>query len=185
MADRMVVAKSDKLVGKRVAVAICGGIAAVEIVKIIREIRRHGAEVTAFMSPSSRLFITPLSVEWASGRPVVLEAGPEVEYLDGFDLVLVAPATLNCLAKTALAITDSAVMLLIATQIGRMANHGALVFVPTMNIEMTHHPLYSDYLERLEKWGAKVFESPMEEERLKMPTPENLAEFLLKVMKCG
>ena len=173
ISDRMVVAKSKVLAGKAIAVAVCGGIGAVEIVKIIRELRRHGAVVTAFFTPSTERFITRLSVEWATESSVVMEPNADVDYLHAFDLVLVAPATLNTIAKSALGLADNAVTLLIATQFGRKA---PVLFVPTMYIEMKHHPLYRHYEKLLESWGADFLEPAEKENRQKMPDASVVAD---------
>jgi phosphopantothenoylcysteine decarboxylase / phosphopantothenate---cysteine ligase len=170
--------KSDRLVGAKVALAVCGGIGAVETVRLAREIRRHGAEVTAFFTPSVENFITALSVEWACNRPVVRTLGPEVSHLDPYDVVLVAPATLNTISKSAQGLADNPVTLLIASQFGRK---GKLLFVPTMNSVLWGHPLYAEYRKRLESWGALFLEGASEEERIKMPDPEALVGVLINL----
>lgn len=178
--DTGVRAKSSGLAKKRIAVAVCGGIASVEVIKIIRELRRHGAEVRAFYSPEVKKFITELPVAWASQAPVCTDADAEVLYLENFDLVLVAPATLNTISKATLALTDNVVTLLIACQLGKK---GALLFVPTMNSDLQNHPLYGEYRWKLESWGAKFLESLEVEDRIKMPSPEEVAEVVVKMFK--
>lgn len=172
--------KSDKLAKHKIALAICGGIGAVETVRIAREIRRHGAQVTAFLTPSVEQFITPLSVEWACNAPVVRTLGADVSHLESFDFVVVVPATLNTISKSALGICDNSVTLLVASQLGR---RGPLLFVPAMNSVLWSHPLYADYRKRLESWGAHFLENPTEENRVKVPDPEVLVSRLLQL--CG
>jgi phosphopantothenoylcysteine decarboxylase/phosphopantothenate--cysteine ligase len=179
ISDTGVEAKSTQAKGRRIALGICGGIAAVESVKIIRELRRHGARVTPFFTPSVTAFIGELSVEWAAGEKVVLQTGADVDHLQDFDLVVVAPATLNTIAKSALAICDNAVSLLVAGQLGR---RGKLLFVPTMNLDLQQHPAYPEYVKRLEGWGAKFFACAPQESRLKMPAPEEIAERVLELL---
>ncbi len=178
--DLGVIAKSNRMQGISIALGISGGIGAVETVKVAREWRRHGAEVTAFFSPEALRFITPLSLEWATGRRPIVEAGPEVEHLNSFDLVVVAPATLNTLSKTAAALLDTPVTLLIAGQLGRKA---PLLMVPTMNEQLSNHPQYSEIVNRLKSWGIQFFESCAEEGRFKMPSPEKLAEEVLRILE--
>lgn len=175
--DRGVERKSDRLKGKRVALAACGGIGAVELVRVTRELRRHGAEVTIFITPSVTAFISELSLEWAAGSKVVREAGAGVDHLEPFDLVVVAPATLNTISKCALGITDNVVTLLIAGQLGRNA---PLLFVPTMNVQLRNHPAFAEHVTRLQLWGAQFFPSEVEENRLKMPSPELILEQAVK-----
>lgn len=178
--DKSVEKKSDLLSGQEIAVAICGGIGAVEIVKIIRELRRHGANVTPFMSKGAERFITPLSVGWAADRPAVVELTAEVEYLKPFQVVLVAPATLNTLNKSAQGVADTVVTLLIATQISK---RGSVLFVPAMNAEMASHPLYQSNLEKLSSWGCRFYEGKETEWRYKMPEPEKLVEWVCSLSK--
>jgi phosphopantothenoylcysteine decarboxylase / phosphopantothenate---cysteine ligase len=178
--DTAVTPKSDRLRGKRIAVAVSGGIGSVEVVKIIRELRRHGAEVFPFLTPSVEKFITALSVEWAAGRKPVCEAEAPVDYLEDFDVMLVAPATLNTLVKASLGLTDNVVTLAIAGQIG--AGRPLLIY-PTMNERLFQHPSYESAVQQLKKWGARVVELAEEEGRRKMPTPEQAAEAVLETLK--
>lgn len=173
----MVRQKSDRLSDKWIGMGICGGIGSVETVKSIRELRRHGAKVTAFFTPSAEDFITHMSVEWAAGNPVVKKMDARMDHLEPYDLVVVAPATLNTITKCALGISDNPVTLLVATQLGRKKN---LCFVPTMNADMASHPVYLDHVKQLKSWGAKFLTQEEEEDRLKMPSPETLTQFILK-----
>lgn len=175
--DRAVEKKSAVWDGQRFAFAVSGGIGAVESVKTIRELRRHGAEITAFMTPSALKFITELSVTWAAGRRALTTADAEVEHLDPFDWVIVAPLTLNTLSSIALGRTDNAVTLLAASQLGR---RGKLALVPAMNAQLSQHPLYATYRRQLESWGAVFYPAVEEEGRWKMPAPETLVRWLLE-----
>ena len=179
ISDLGVNAKSTRLAGCSIGLGIAGGIAAVETVKLTREWRRHGAEVTAFFSPDAKRFITPLSLEWATGRPVIEEAGADVEHLSTFDVVVIAPATLNTIAKAAAGITDTVVGLLLAGQLGRK---GKVIVVPTMNEQLAQHPGYDDMVAKLKKWGVVFCQAPVEEGRLKMPAPEKIVEETLRVL---
>ncbi|MBI4402668.1 MAG: hypothetical protein HY537_00825 [Deltaproteobacteria bacterium] len=178
VSDRGVKAKSKQLAKRRIALAVCGGIGAVDSIKIIRELRRHGAEVTPFLTPSATDFITPLSLEWASHQKGIDRLGAGAEHLEPFDLVVIAPATLNTIAKCALGIADNAVTTLVAAQLGR---HLPILVVPTMNVQLQNHPAYKDHRERLMNWGTQFLESPPEEDRIKMP---ELAELLGAVVQC-
>lgn len=179
LSDRGVETKSSRLNGKRLGFAVCGGIGAVEVVKLIRELRRHGASVAPFATPSMSRFITPLSVEWAAGEKLLTEAQAEVDHLEEFDLVIVAPATLNTVNKAALGLADNAVTLLVASQLGRKA---PVLFCPTMNQQLRGHPAFAGARAQLEKWGAHFLEAKIEEDRLKMPAPEALAEAAIKLL---
>jgi phosphopantothenoylcysteine decarboxylase/phosphopantothenate--cysteine ligase len=132
--------------------------------------------VTPFLSPTATEFIGAAALEWACDRPAIQKARASVDHLEHFDLVVVAPATLNSMAKAAAAICDNVVLLLIASQFGRKA---PIVFVPTMNEQLADHPHFAEVRNRLEDWGA-VFTKPNEEEgRWKMPDAENLVGQIL------
>lgn len=180
VADRGVEKKSQSLDGKRIAYAVCGGIASVEAVKGIRELRRHGARVSVFMTPDAAQFVGKMSLEWASGEPVVAEAGADVSHLEGFDAVLVAPATLNTLAKAALGLCDNAVTLLLAGQFGA---HRPVLLAPTMNGQLASHPRYAEYRDLLQKWGARFVDAGFEEDRIKMPSHEKIAQAVIEALR--
>ncbi len=179
ISDKQVESKSTVLAGKCIAFGVCGGIGAVETVKLIRELRRHGAKITTFLTPSATRFITELSLSWATQGRVISEAGADVDHLDPFDLVIVAPVTLNSLAKFALGLTDNAVALLVAGQLGGGRPVG---LVPAMNAVLLNHPQYAQYQTTLKTFGAHFFPSGMEEGRLKMPPPEAFANWVMELM---
>jgi len=180
--DKGVLRKSDAWSGQRFAFGICGGIGAVETVKAIRELRRHGADITAFLTPSALRFITELSISWAAEKPAICEPDSAVEHLDPFDWVIVAPTTLNTLSACALGLTENAVSLLVASQLGR---RGKVAFVPAMNAQLSQHPLYQEYRVRLEGWGAAFYPAVVEEGRFKMPSAESLAQWLLEISRAS
>ncbi len=82
--DSDVDTRSVALEGRKVLVGITGGIAAVESVRLLRELRRHGADLTVMMTHSAQRVITPLAVEWASQTPVLTDWSPEMSQLDHF-----------------------------------------------------------------------------------------------------
>lgn len=179
MKDRSVEKKSDALVGKRLAYVVTGSIGAVESVRAIRELRRHGAEIVAFPTAGALQFITETALTWAAERPAIVTAGPAVEYLDPFDGVVVAPLTLNSLAKIAAGLCDGAALLAVATAFG---NRTPVVCVPTMHAAMRQHPCYGEYRARLTSWGATFLETEEEEGRQKMPPPERIAEAVVECL---
>lgn len=178
--DKSVTPKSHGLQGKRIAFAVCGGIGSVEVVKIIRELRRHGAEVFPFMTPAVEKFVTALSLEWAAGRAPVREADAQVDHLEDFDALVVAPATLNTISKAALGLADNAVTLAIAGQLG---SRQPLLIYPTMNEKLLNHPSYQKSCRQLKDWGARFPEAPEEEGRRKMPSPEQVAKAVMECLK--
>jgi len=178
--DLSVALVSRALNGKKIALAIAGGIGATETIKIAREIRRHGGIVQAFLSPEAQRFITPLSVEWATLKKPILVAGPKVEYLETFDLVLVCPATLHTIAKSALALAQNVVDLVIANQLG---SEGRVLMVPAMNQQLWNHPGLDRHLQQLNDWGVKIYPSNEEESRLKVPDAKELVKWLINELR--
>lgn len=172
--------KSKRLADRRIAFGVCGGIGAVEVVKIVRELRRHGAEVTIFTTPTVSQFVGEMSLAWAAQSAVRSAPSAEVYHLETFDIAIVAPATLNTISKAALGLADNAVTLLIASQLGRKA---PLLFIPAMNVQLREHPAYGENVSRLTSWGARFIEPPIEEGRLKMPAPETFVDEVEKVLR--
>ncbi len=74
--DTGVGSSSRCLGGKTVLLAVSGGIAAVESVKLARELRRHGATVFSMMTSSAERVITPLALSWGSGSDVITDWVP-------------------------------------------------------------------------------------------------------------
>ena len=69
---------TSALGGKHVALGVTGGIAATETVRLCRELRRHGAEITVLMTTAATKVITPLAVEWASQGNVITDWAAEM-----------------------------------------------------------------------------------------------------------
>lgn len=125
------------LAGKKITVAATGGIALYKVCTLVRGLVRAGAEVRVAMTENAARFVGPVTFEALSGRPVALTewasgpdgAMPHIE-LAKCDLMIVAPATANVLAKAAHGIADDLVSTLIA------ARRADIVFLPAMNVHM-------------------------------------------------
>ena len=74
--DLGVEVQGDSLGGRNVLLVVSGGIAAVESVKLSREIRRHGANLSIIMTKDANKVITPLALSWASATPCLLYTSP-------------------------------------------------------------------------------------------------------------
>ncbi len=160
--------KSDILLGKKICLCVTGGIAAVETVKIARELIRHGADVVPYMTKNALKFVSEDSLLFATGhRPVCTLSGLS-EHLEECDAVLVAPATADVISKAACGIADDAVTTLI------LANLEKCIFVPTMDARMYENPILQRNINILKEHC--VFISPLlEEGKLKMPSREHIA----------
>ena len=71
--DTDVEIRGSSLSGQRILLGVSGGIAAVDTVRLARELRRHGAEISVMMTHSAQKIITPLAVEWATQTKVITD----------------------------------------------------------------------------------------------------------------
>ena len=99
MRDTDVEIRGDSLKGKRILLGVSGGIAAVDTIRLSRELRRHGCEVVVIMTKSAQEIVTPRAVRWASQGEVITKWDGDLSALEGFDGILVCPATRNLLAS--------------------------------------------------------------------------------------
>jgi phosphopantothenoylcysteine decarboxylase/phosphopantothenate--cysteine ligase len=138
---------SSHLQGRRVALVVTGGIAALRTPDLARALRRRGAEVTAICSAEALPFVGRQALEWATCRPLVTRLSWRAEHLsdaEPFDVWLVAPATANTIAKLASGIADTPVTAARASALGRLEQgRTRLVMAPTM-----HGSLHTSILER-------------------------------------
>jgi phosphopantothenoylcysteine decarboxylase / phosphopantothenate---cysteine ligase len=102
------------LEGKKILLGVCGSIAAYKVPELVRIYQKHGASVTVMMTANARNFVTPLTLQTLSGRPVIInlfeEAGiAHIDAVRDADILVIAPATANMLAKMAWGLADDAV----------------------------------------------------------------------------
>jgi phosphopantothenoylcysteine decarboxylase/phosphopantothenate--cysteine ligase len=149
----------DPLQGRHVLLGIGGSIAAYKAALLVRELRAAGATVRAAPTRAGERFITALTLEALSGRPCLgdvldVEAGeiPHVEEAYRADLVMVAPATANLMAKMAHGFADEA---LLATL---LSYEGPLVVAPAMETRMWTHPATRENVATLKARGAHLVE---------------------------
>ena len=159
-------AHSDALDGKNIALGVTGGIAAIETVRICRELRRHGANVSVIMTHASTQIITPLAVEWASQHHVISEWGPEMSQLEEFDAVLVTPASRNFISRFVNGMMDHPLLMTCSAARSRGT---PILLVPSMHKDLFDDPVTQDLLDRIS--GASILQGPYEEGRYKQPAP--------------
>ncbi|MBU3659667.1 MAG: bifunctional phosphopantothenoylcysteine decarboxylase/phosphopantothenate--cysteine ligase CoaBC [Flavobacteriales bacterium] len=130
--------------GKRILLGITGGIAAYKIAYLIRILKKQGAEVRCIMTPASSDFISPLVVSTLSQNPVHIEFWNKqtgvwtnhVELALWADVLLIAPATANTIAKMANGLCDN---LLLATYLSLKTK---TIICPAMDLDMYQHPSF-------------------------------------------
>ncbi|MFO7990771.1 MAG: bifunctional phosphopantothenoylcysteine decarboxylase/phosphopantothenate--cysteine ligase CoaBC [Thermoplasmata archaeon] len=155
------------LEGKKIVLGVTGSIAAVECVKLVRELIREGAEVHCVMTEWAQKIIHPYSLEFASGNEVITKITGQVEHVsfcgnvpDKADLFLISPATANTISKIACGIDDTAVTTFATTCLG---SDIPMVIVPAMHGSMYNHEIITENIDKLKRIGVK-FIGPREEE---------------------
>jgi phosphopantothenoylcysteine decarboxylase/phosphopantothenate--cysteine ligase len=137
--------------GRTVVVGVGGGIAAYKAVELVRLLTKAGATVRVAMTGRAREFVGPLTFQALSGRPVMTdlfdltqesEIG-HIQVADRADLVIVAPATANLIARMAAGMADCPVSAVV------LATRAPVLVAPSMNVNMWNHPLTRANLRRL------------------------------------
>ena len=158
------------LKNKHIVIGVTGGIAAYKIPLLVREFRKTAAEVRVVMSEAAKEFVTPLTLSTVSNNEVVVGTFPDERsnVLDAktwhiglgqwADIMLIAPATANVLAKLAHGYADDAVSTL------ALALRCPLVISPSMDIDMWHHAATQENITKLREMGYVVL--PPEEGEL-------------------
>jgi phosphopantothenoylcysteine decarboxylase/phosphopantothenate--cysteine ligase len=150
-----------------IVLCVTGSIAAVESVKLARELKRQGANVKCFMSEDACNIVHPNSMEFATGQKVVLELTGEIEHVkySQADLILVAPATANLISKFAYKIADNPISTLLITAYGHST---PIIFVPSMHDSM--YKTISENIQRVKDDGIIFLDPKMEEGKAKFPS---------------
>ena len=146
------------LAGKRILLIICGGIAAYKTLDLIRRLRADGASVSPVMTAAAAEFVTPLSVSALAGEAVHstlfdLTAEAQMGHIQlsrVADLVVVAPATADMMAKMAGGHADDLASTLL------MATDTPVLLAPAMNVRMWHHPATQRNLAQLQADGIAL-----------------------------
>lgn len=149
-----------------IVLCVTGSIAAVESVKLARELRRQGANVKCFMSDDACNIIHPNTLEFATGQDVVLELTGGIEHVKyaQADLILVAPATANLISKFAYKIADNPISTLLITAFGYST---PIIFVPSMHDSM--YAAVSENIQKVKDDGIVFIEPKREEGKAKFP----------------
>jgi phosphopantothenoylcysteine decarboxylase/phosphopantothenate--cysteine ligase len=149
----------------RVALGVSGGVAAYKAAELVRKLQQEGIDVQAVMTKSAQEFVTPLTFAAITGQKVITEmfggetvgAGANVEsaiehiaVAQRIDLLVVAPATANTIAKMARGVADDFLTTLY------LATTAPVVIAPAMNVNMWEHPATQENVETLRARGVHV-----------------------------
>lgn len=144
--------------GRKVLVAVTGGIAAYKAVEVVRGLMKRGADVQVMMTSAATRFVQPTTFAAITGKRVGIslwneDAYPEVDHLQmphSAELILVAPATANIIAKMAVGIADD----LVSTAL--VAATCPILIAPAMNTHMYANPVVENNIELLKQRGVEV-----------------------------
>lgn len=129
------------LAGKRILIGVSGGIAAYKSAELVRRLKERHAEIRVVMTDSAKAFITPLTLQAVSGEPVsdtLLDSAAEagmghIELAKWANLILIAPASANTLARLTAGLADDLLTTLC------LATPAPLAVAPAMNQQMYRH----------------------------------------------
>ncbi len=152
------------LAGKHILLGVTGGIAAYKTPWLVRLFTRAGADVRVVMTPAAKEFVTPLTLATVSRHRVVTEMFPDAEeqkteswtgHIDlaqWADVLLIAPASANTIAKIAHGLADNFLTTLV------LALRCPLVIAPAMDVDMYRHESTRANIDVLKQWGCHVLD---------------------------
>ena len=151
---------SDVIAGKTIAIGVTGSIAAYKAAEIVRRLVERDAQVHVLMTESASRFVAPLTFQTLSRNRVLTDlfaptADWEIEHVamaDKIDLLLVAPATANVIARLAAGIADDPLTCL------ALSTRVPVMIAPAMDSGMLLHSATQANIERLRQMGYRVIE---------------------------
>lgn len=176
---------------KTIVLGVSGGIAAYKAVELVRLLVKEGLAVQVIMTRGAMEFVTPLTFQTLSGRPVATETFSltqesqigHINLADSADLFVIAPATANVIGKMAAGIADD----LLTTVV--LATRAPILIAPAMNIHMYENSLVQENIRKLKRVGCHIME-PAEgylacgyEGKGRLPDPEKISETILRLLK--
>lgn len=142
------------LTGKSIILGITGSVAAYKSIELIKRLRQEGASVKVIMTEASKRFVTPLSIELASGSNVYSSMFEHplshISLPAESDLFVIAPATANIIGKYANGIADD----MLSTAL--LTFNGKVIIAPAMNWRMYENPVFQKNLQYLVSIGVKT-----------------------------
>jgi len=148
-------APTTELAGYEVVVGVCGGIAGYKVAALVSQLVQGGASVAVAMTRAARRFVTPLTFEALSGRPVftsLWRAGevckqPHLKLTEACDVLIIAPATANTIAKLAHGLADDPVSTL------ALSATSPILLAPAMNTRMWQSRIVQQNMQSLKDRG--------------------------------
>ncbi|MDO8428646.1 MAG: bifunctional phosphopantothenoylcysteine decarboxylase/phosphopantothenate--cysteine ligase CoaBC [Candidatus Diapherotrites archaeon] len=168
---------SSSLKNKTIVLAVTGSIAAVKTVELARALIRFSANVVPVMSKSATEILHPNALEYACGQKPLTQITAQMDYLDLFgkngrsDLLLICPATADCISKIAHAFSDDLISILALNALGSKKQ---ILIVPAMHESMLENKLLQKNIVKLKKAGIVFLEPFIQEEIGKLPEKETI-----------
>jgi len=177
--------------GRSIILGIGGGIAAYKCCELARLMVKAGADVHCVLTKAGEQFVTPLTLQTLTQNPVHTEMFSliqekeigHISLADKADMVLVAPATADIIARVAHGICDELLPTVIC------ATKAPVIFAPSMNANMWENPITQENVGRLSKLGYKFIE-PAEGElacgyegKGRLPEPAAIIEYISPLLK--
>ena len=146
------------LQGKNIVLGVTGSIAAYKAADVASKLTQQGARVDVILTPAAIEFVTPLTFRSVTGRPVtsdMFETDTEfniehVALAQSADIVVVAPASANTIAKIAAGMADNMLCSTI------LATKAPVVIAPAMNVNMWDNPITQENIDRLRRRGFVI-----------------------------
>jgi phosphopantothenoylcysteine decarboxylase/phosphopantothenate--cysteine ligase len=143
-----------------IVLGVSGGIAAYKAPELVRRLQDAGADVRVVLTPNAARFVSPLSLAAVSNHGVILDQWGDpstggvdhIELARWAELLLIAPATANILAKLAIGIADDALTTY------AIAHRGAMIVAPAMNTFMLQHPTVQQNMATLRARDVEVLD---------------------------
>jgi phosphopantothenoylcysteine decarboxylase / phosphopantothenate---cysteine ligase len=182
---------SDGAQSPRIVLGVAGGIACYKAVELVRLLVKEGFSVQVVMTREAVQFVTPLTFQALSGKPVATEIFSlteesqigHINLADQAQIFVIAPATANVIGKVASGIADD----LLTTVV--MATQAPVLFAPSMNVHMLENPIVQENIRKLRRLGYHFME-PAEgylacgyEGKGRLPEPEAIVEEIRGLLK--
>jgi phosphopantothenoylcysteine decarboxylase/phosphopantothenate--cysteine ligase len=176
----------NKLLHRRIVLGITGSIAAVECVKLARELIRHGATIYPVMTPSATRIIHPDAVEFATGHKPIIQLTGQTEHVswcglvqDPVDLLLISPCTANTISKIARGIDDTPVTTCATTAIGSGV---PILLVPAMHLSMYDHKIIQKNIDICKDHGVLFINPFISGNKAKFPEIKQIVETVIRTI---
>lgn len=171
MRDTDVEIRGDSLAQKRILLGVSGGIAAVDTVRLARELRRHGAIVSVMMTHSAQKIISPLAIEWATQSPVITDWESDLSALEEVDGILIAPTTRDLMASYLHGLQHGPILMALSAARTRDC---PVMMIPSMHADLANDPVTTEIVDEIRHKGIEVHWGKEDEGKRKTPPHEEI-----------